>query len=62
MIGILIMLAIGVAVCAAGCLLAMRHLRTRGELRGDWWSRFERDFRSYAAGLSDPQPPHRRHP
>jgi hypothetical protein len=41
--------------------------RVPAELRGDWWSRFERDFRAYAAwaaeqrrrGAKDRRPPQR---
>lgn len=32
-----------------GCVLlsTWRRVRTPRELRGDWWARFERDFRAY---------------
>jgi hypothetical protein len=30
-------------------LPAVRRRRIAAELRGDWWPRFERDFRAYAS-------------
>ena len=45
----------GVIVCAVTvrlCLPSMRRWRMAAELRGDWWSRFEREMRDYE---------HRRH-
>ena len=46
-------LAIVGVVLAATCgtyviFAAIRRLRTPRELRGDWWDRFEREFRAYA--------------
>ena len=41
---------IGLLLMAAGMRLAgpaLRQLRVRSELRGDWWSRFERELRDY---------------
>lgn len=36
-------------VCGAGAILVARHRRrTPPELRGDWWTPFEREFRAYA--------------
>ncbi len=48
----MVALAILLVICAAAagaCLAprAVRRLRTPRELRGDWWTRFERDFRAY---------------
>ena len=31
----------------------VRHRRTPHELRGDWWTAFERQFRAYADAVSD---------
>jgi hypothetical protein len=46
-------LALVIAVLAAACgacaiLAALRRRRTPPELRGDWWTPFEREFRAYA--------------
>ena len=46
-------IALTVVVLAAACgtyliSLAVRRIRTPRDLRGDWWSKFEHDFRSYA--------------
>jgi hypothetical protein len=30
-------------------VLGVRRNRTPRELRGDWWSKFEREFRAYAS-------------
>jgi hypothetical protein len=30
--------------------------RTPRDLRGDWWARFERDFRQYAGGADTERP------
>jgi hypothetical protein len=47
-------LAVVAAVLSVACgtlaiLAAVRHLRTPPELRGDWWTEFEREFRAYAS-------------
>lgn len=42
------------ALAAVALRLALPALRRQlivWELRGDWWSRFERDFNAYTAGL-----------
>jgi hypothetical protein len=44
LIGAFVALAIG----AAGLLYSVREHRTPRELRGDWWTGFEREFRAYA--------------
>ena len=36
------------AIAMPLALSAWRHHRTPAELRGDWWPRFESDFRAYA--------------
>ncbi len=43
-----------VILLAAAARLAtpyVRRHRLASELRGDWWSPFERDFRAYAGGV-----------
>ncbi len=35
-----------------GLLAIVRRRRTPHELRGDWWTPFEREFRAYAAAVS----------
>jgi hypothetical protein len=43
---VLVLLSIAVGACAI--FTAVRRRRTPLELRGDWWVRFEREFRAYA--------------
>ncbi len=52
-------LVAAVAVVVALLVVAVRRHRTPAELRGDWWSQFERDFRSYAACGQRPSGPAR---
>jgi hypothetical protein len=54
MIGVvvLILLVGGVLLVGAQQLRFSRRKRTPPELRGDWWSSFERDFWRYAAEVS----------
>ncbi len=42
------LVAFAVLGLAAFAWFMLRAHRTPRELRGDWWSRFERDFRVYA--------------
>ena len=45
-----------VILLAAAVRLALPHVhrhRLASELRGDWWSGFERDFRAYSGGAWD---------
>jgi hypothetical protein len=47
---ILLLALAGVIVCAVATRLtlpAVRRWRMAAELRGDWWSRFERQMRAY---------------
>jgi len=44
---VLVIIAVGFGVY--GIVQAIREHRTPRELRGDWWSRFEREFRDYTA-------------
>lgn len=57
----LIVVALSVAVGVFAILVTVRRRRTPPELRGDWWTPFEREFRAYArqAARRDRQP--RRH-
>lgn len=49
-----------IGALGAGVLLTMVCKRRRPrELQGDWWARFERDFRAYVARS---RPPSRRKP
>ncbi len=45
----LVLVVIALGFGAYGIVQAIREHRTPPELRGDWWSRFEREFRAYAA-------------
>lgn len=49
--GFVALLLIVVAVSAGAYFLwgAFQKRRTPPELRGDWWTAFERDFRAYAS-------------
>jgi hypothetical protein len=40
------------ALIGWGLLAIVRHRRTPVELRGDWWTPFERELRAYAAAVS----------
>lgn len=44
---VLVVIAVGLGIY--GIVQAIREHRTPPELRGDWWGRFEREFRAYAA-------------
>jgi hypothetical protein len=46
---VVVVLALVAVVCI--CLLVQEALRRRtpAELRGDWWTSFEREFRAYAS-------------
>ena len=49
MILLVVMAAIVIALVVRLSLLALRRRRMAAELRGDWWPRFEQDFRRYAS-------------
>jgi hypothetical protein len=40
--------AIALAAAVRVSVLAVRRWRMAAELRGDWWGRFEQEFRAYA--------------
>ena len=44
----IVLAALAVACGTAAIFAAIRRMRTPAELRGDWWSEFEREFRAYA--------------
>lgn len=47
---ILVLALAGLCICAAATRLVLpsvRRWRMAAELRGDWWSRFEREMRAY---------------
>lgn len=49
----------GLAICLL--VRAVSYHRTPAELRGDWWTPFEREFRAYARGATgSPHRPGRR--
>jgi hypothetical protein len=58
-----VMLALVIVASAIGMWVIVSEVRRRRtplELRGDWWERFERDFRAYAARKAAPPRPDRR--
>jgi hypothetical protein len=56
----LVLVAVTLGFGAYGIVQAIREHRTPPELRGDWWARFEREFRAYAARPSRPPRDRRR--
>jgi cytochrome c oxidase assembly factor CtaG len=53
---LLLALAVALVVLGAPMLVSTwRERRTPPELRGDWWRRFEADFRAYATRTADRQ-------
>jgi hypothetical protein len=56
----LILMCIAVGFGAYGIVQAIREHRTPRELRGDWWSGFEREFRAYASRTARPTRDRRR--
>lgn len=46
---IMIPVLVGVILLAAAGWTAWRRMQQPPELRGDWWSEFEHQFRAYAA-------------
>jgi hypothetical protein len=49
-----LVIAVSLVACVGISLLLpeLRRLGLRAELRGDWWSRFEMQFRAYARRAS----------
>jgi hypothetical protein len=54
-----LVLAMASGICAIGVIARRR--RTPRELRGDWWTSFEREFRAYAEHVAARDPDRRRH-
>jgi hypothetical protein len=61
-VSVLAIVVILITAIAAGygMLTALRRSRTPDELRGDWWTEFEREFRAYARTSARFQPRRRR--
>lgn len=57
----LIIVAGVLAAGACAILAAVRYRRTPTELRGDWWTPFEREFRAYAKQSAKSSRERRRH-
>lgn len=57
----LIIALIVLAGGAGAILFAVRQRRTPPELRGDWWTPFEREFRAYARQAAGRDRDRRRH-
>jgi hypothetical protein len=47
---IAVLFAVACGTCAIA--LAIRRHRTPPDLRGDWWTPFEREFRAYASQVA----------
>jgi hypothetical protein len=45
---VLVLAALALAGGACAIIVTVRRRRTPPELRGDWWTPFEREFRAYA--------------
>ncbi|HET6866687.1 MAG TPA: hypothetical protein VFH80_12290 [Solirubrobacteraceae bacterium] len=54
----LVLVVLALASGAGAILVALHRRRTPRELRGDWWTPFEREFRDYARPAA---PRRRRH-
>ena len=57
----LVVVVVALLVGGAGVWQAICAYRTPPELRGDWWRRFERDFRAYASRTAPSLRDRRRH-
>lgn len=57
----LLVVVVIVAIGTAAILGAIRRYRTPPELRGDWWTPFEREFRAYARQAARQRRAPRRH-
>lgn len=55
----LVLVILALASGAGAILFAMRRRRTPRELRGDWWTPFEREFRTYASQAARQRRRHR---
>lgn len=57
----LLLVVVIVATGTGAIFLAVRRHRTPPELRGDWWTPFEREFRAYAKQAARRKRAPRRH-
>ncbi len=59
----LVVLVLALVAIVGICLLVQEGFRPRtpAELRGDWWTEFEREFRAYARDTTRAQRTRRRH-
>jgi hypothetical protein len=55
----LLIVILGAAAGVIAILLALHRRRTPRELRGDWWTPFEREFRAYASQAARQRRRHR---
>jgi len=55
----LLIVILGAAAGVIAILLALHRRRTPRELRGDWWTPFEREFRAYASQAARQRRHHR---
>ncbi|HSC04961.1 MAG TPA: hypothetical protein VLC49_16640 [Solirubrobacteraceae bacterium] len=55
----LVVVILALASGAGAILLALHRRRTPRELRGDWWTPFEREFRAYAGQAARQRRRHR---
>lgn len=53
---VMLVLALTAVVVLCLVLQEMSHRRKPAELRGDWWTSFEREFRDYARHVTSSQP------
>ncbi len=59
MIGVVLGLAVIGLLLGASAIWIVHLRRTPAELRGDWWPRFEAEFRAYARRIAS-SPEHQR--
>jgi hypothetical protein len=52
MILLAVLVLAAAAIVTAMVISTWRSHRTPAELRGDWWPRFETEFRAYAGGFT----------
>lgn len=55
----LVLVVLALAGGAGAILFALHRRRTPRELRGDWWTPFEREFRAYASQAARQRRRHR---
>lgn len=57
----LVIVALALAGGTCAIVLTVRRRRTPRELRGDWWTAFEHEFRAYAKQAAGGERRHRGH-